>query len=77
MILGSSDIELLTGYVSSSAQVRWLRRHGWRFTVNGLGVPLVALAEFHRHMIGGKSASALQELDFNWDAINGTAKKAG
>jgi hypothetical protein len=77
VILGSSDIELLTGYVRSSAQARWLRRHGWRFTVNALGAPVVALAEFNRHMVGGKSATAPQEPDFNWDAINGTAKKAG
>jgi hypothetical protein len=42
VILGSSDIELLTGYVRSSAQARWLRRHGWRFTVNALGAPVVA-----------------------------------
>lgn len=77
VILGSSDIELLTGYVRSSAQARWLRRHGWRFTVNALGAPVVALAEFNRHMVGGKSANAPQGPDFNWDAINGTAKKAG
>jgi hypothetical protein len=77
VILESSDIEQLTGYVRSSAQARWLRRHGWRFTVNALGAPVVALAEFNRHMVGGKSASAPQEPDFNWNAINGTPKNSG
>ncbi len=74
MILGPSDIEQLTGYVRPSAQGRWLRRHGWRFTVNALGSPVVALAEFNRHMVGGKLATAAQEPDFDWDAINGTPK---
>lgn len=52
MILTPSDLHDLTGYVRPSAQVRWLRRHGWRFTVNALGVPVVALAEFNRHLVG-------------------------
>jgi 6-phosphogluconate dehydrogenase (decarboxylating) len=77
VILESSDVEQLNGYVRSSAQARWLRRHGWRFTVNALGAPVVALAEFNRHLVGGRSATAPQEPDFNWDAINGTSKKAG
>jgi Domain of unknown function (DUF4224) len=76
VILGAADIQQLTGYTRPSAQTRWLRRHGWRFTVNGLGAPVVALAEFQRHMIGGK-ATAMQEPNFDWDAINGTQKKAG
>ena len=76
MILGSSDIKQLTGYARASAQVRWLRHNGWRFTVNALGVPVVALAEFNRHLVGGKSALS-QEPNFDWDVINGTQKKAG
>jgi hypothetical protein len=76
VILCAADIQLLTGYARPSAQTRWLRRHGWRFTVNGLGAPVVALAEFQRHMVGGK-ATATQEPNFDWDAINGTQKKAG
>jgi hypothetical protein len=73
MILPQSDIKTLTGYVRASAQVRWLRRHGWRFTVNALGEPIVALAEFNRHMVGGKVASTQEP---NWEAMNGGAKKA-
>lgn len=68
MILANSDIKALTGYVRASAQARWLRKHGWRFTVNALGMPIVAQAEFNRHMVGGKAAQQ-QEPDF--EGING------
>jgi hypothetical protein len=76
VILAPSEIKALTGYVRASAQVRWLRRHGWRFTVNALGDPVVALAEFNRKLVGG-NAAGIQEPNFDWDAINGTKKKAG
>jgi len=76
MILTPQDLQRLTGYVRASAQVRWLRKNSWRFTVNGLGAPTVALAEFQRHMVGGK-AIGTQEPNFDWDAINGTQTKAG
>jgi uncharacterized protein DUF4224 len=68
VILPQSDIKALTGYVRVSAQIRWLRRHGWRFTVNGLGQPIVAIAEFNRHMVGGK---ATQRQEVNLEGING------
>lgn len=73
MLLSEPDIELLTGYVRPSAQVRWLHKHGWRFTVNALGKPGVAVAEFNRRMVGGKTATQ-QEPD--WSAIGGTAASA-
>lgn len=76
MILSPSHIQRLTGYVRYSAQARWLRRHGWRFTVNALGEPIVFVAEANRHQVGGKAAG-IQEPNFDWDAINGTKKKAG
>lgn len=68
MILPKSELRPLTGYVRASAQARWLRAHGWKFTVNALGEPVVALAEFNRHMVGGK-ASRSQEP--NYEGING------
>lgn len=88
MFLTSQEVQRLTGYVRSSAQIRWLRRNGWRFTVNALGAPVVALAEFNRHMVGGKAPAATQQPNFDWDAINrrcsgrgersyGTQAKAG
>jgi hypothetical protein len=66
MMLAASEIASLTGYVRASAQVRWLRRHGWRFTVDRLGRPVIAAAEFNRHMVGGSAAR--REPD--WGALN-------
>jgi Domain of unknown function (DUF4224) len=63
MFLTAKDIAKLTGYVRSSAQVRWLRRNGWRFTVNALREPVVAIAELHRKLVSG-IAPAKQEPDF-------------
>lgn len=68
MIIAASDLKAVTGYVRASAQVRWLRSHGWRFTVNALGEPIVALAEFNRHMVGGKPA---ENQEPNFEGING------
>jgi hypothetical protein len=70
VFLSSCDMNRLTGYVRPSAQARWLRRNGYRFTVNGLGEPVVAEAEAARKLIGG-SSSVTQEPNFG--AINGTA----
>lgn len=67
-ILPQSDIRGLTGYTRVSAQIRWLRRHGWRFTVNGLGMPIVAQAEFNRRLVGGRAA---QSQEVNLEGING------
>lgn len=68
MILAPSEIQQLTGYVRPSAQVRWLRKHGYKFTVNALGRPVVFLAEANRHMVGGRAA---QSQDVNLEGING------
>jgi hypothetical protein len=66
--LSDADIIALTGYVRASAQVRWLRRHGWRFSVNALGHPVIATAEWSRKMVG---ESAAQQHEPNWNALNG------
>jgi hypothetical protein len=76
MIVPRADIQALTGYTRASAQIRWLRRNGWKVKVNALGEPVVALAEFNRHMVGGAAARD-QQPNFDWDAINGTKKRAG
>lgn len=66
MLLSQSEIQQVTGYVRPSAQADWLRRHGWRHTVNALGEPVVAVAEFNRHLVGGRAPR--QEPDF--EAMN-------
>jgi Domain of unknown function (DUF4224) len=68
VIVPKEDLKALTGYSRASAQIRWLHRHGWKFIVNGLGDPVVALAEFNRQMVGGKVAAAVQ--DVNLEGIN-------
>jgi hypothetical protein len=67
MFLTPSEIHTLTGRQRPSAQVRWLRQHGYRHTVNALGVPVVAVAEANRKLVGG--AKTNQEP--NWEAMNG------
>jgi hypothetical protein len=70
VILAPSQIEAITGYVRHSAQIRFLRRHGWRFTVNALGEPVVAVAEFNRKQVGGTAA---RQQEPNFEALNGKA----
>jgi Domain of unknown function (DUF4224) len=67
VLLAQSEICRITGYMRPSAQARWLRRHGWRHSVNALGEPVVAVAEFNRHLVGG--CAARQEPDY--EALNG------
>ena len=67
MLITPADIHDVTGYTQPSAQMRWLRRHGWKFTVNALGHPRVALAEFNRHMVGGRAI----KQEPNFEALNG------
>jgi hypothetical protein len=72
VILPDSEVERLTGYKRPSDQISWLQRNGWRFTVNALGWPRVAVAEFHRRMVGGRATS--QEP--NWGALDGAQAHA-
>lgn len=67
LFLSESDIERLTGKKRPSAQIRWLRHHGWRFEVNGLAKPIVASAEMMIRMSGGARAKSSEP---NWGALN-------
>ncbi len=69
MFLTSQEVQRLTGYVRSSAQIRWLRRNGWRFTVNGLKEPIVAVAESERKLVSGEGTTRRHEPNF--EALNG------
>jgi uncharacterized protein DUF4224 len=70
MFLTDKEVCALTGYSRQSAQIRWLRAHGWRFTVNALGKPVVAVAEFNRHMVGSGAARSAMHQEPDWAAIN-------
>lgn len=67
MFLTAHEIQQLTGRQRPSAQVRWLRQHGYRHTVNALGNPVIAVAEANRKLVGGMKTA--QEP--NWEAMNG------
>lgn len=69
MFLTPSELQTLTGRLRPSAQVRWLRDHGYRLTVNALGEPVVAIAEANRKLVGGGK----QAQEPNWEAMNGKA----
>jgi hypothetical protein len=69
MFLTPEELQRLTGYIRSSAQIRWLRRNGWRFTVNGLKEPIVAVAESERKLVSGQGMSKQYEPKFG--ALNG------
>jgi hypothetical protein len=69
MFLTPQELQRLTGYIRSSAQIRWLRRNGWRFTVNGLKEPIVAVAESERKLVSGQGMSKQHEPNFG--ALNG------
>jgi len=69
MFLTTQEIQRLTGYVRPSAQMRWLRKNGWRFTVNGLREPIVAVAESERKLVSGDGMTRRHEPNFG--ALNG------
>ena len=68
MFLTVDELRTLTGYQRPSAQARWLRKHGFRFKLNGLGEPVVAVAEVDRTMIGKRAA----RREPNFEALDGT-----
>ena len=66
MFLSAEEIQRLTGKKRPSAQIAWLRAKGYKFTVNGLNQPVVAIAEATRKLVGG---SAAQKQEPNWGAM--------
>ena len=68
MFLNVEEIERLTGKKRPHAQIAWLKEHAYRFTVNGLNQPIVAVAEATRKLVGG---AAVRQQEPNWDAYHG------
>jgi hypothetical protein len=68
MIVPASEIKRITGYSRFSAQMRWLEKNGWKFTVSRLGEPIVSQIEMNRHLVGGKAA---RNQEVNLEGING------
>lgn len=73
MFLSPAEIERLTGKKRPSAQIRWLRDHGYKMDVNGLGEPIVAVAEVTRKLVGGPVVAREQEP--NWGALYDTTPR--
>ena len=69
MFLTPQELQRLTGYARSSAQIHWLRKNGWRFTVNALKEPIVAVAESERKLASGQGMTPHHEPNFG--ALNG------
>jgi hypothetical protein len=65
MFMSVNEVGRLTGKVRNSAQIRWLKLRGYRHEVNGIGQPVVAIAEFLRRNVGGRATKESQEP--NWE----------
>ena len=66
VFLSTAEIIQLTGKKRPSAQIRELRKRGYKIDVNGLGEPIVAIAEATRKLVGG---SAARQQEPKWDAL--------
>jgi len=66
MFLSPEEIVRLTGWKRPAQQIGWLRDHGYKFDVNGLNRPVVAIAEANRKLLGGTKA---RQQEPNWDAM--------
>ncbi len=75
MFLSSAELAKLTGYRRPSAQARWLARNGWKFTMNGLSEPVVAVQEMSRRMVSGAGAAAARK-EPNFGVLDGQIAKA-
>jgi hypothetical protein len=56
VFLSAAELHDLTDRRQPSAQIKWLREHGWRFEVGASGRPKVDVAEKDRHMVGTRAA---------------------
>ena len=69
IFLSESEVHQLTGRLRPKAQCTWLLNHGWKFTVNALGKPIVATAEVEQRLLGNAKLPTGNEP--NWGALNG------
>ena len=64
MFLTADELAELTGYRQPSAQIRWLRAHGWRFVINAQRRPIVDRGFYERRLLGDSSTPGRVEPDF-------------
>lgn len=60
LTLTPDQILEVTGYKRPADQMRWLRDHGWIFTLNAAGRPVVSRAYAERRL-GGEVADGAAE----------------
>ncbi len=68
--LSKPDIQQLTGRIRPSAQLAWLSKHDWKFTIDALGNPVIAINEAESKLVG-KSTSNHSNKEPNWEALHG------
>jgi hypothetical protein len=68
MFLTTGELAELTGYRRPSAQIRWLRAHGWRFIVNAQRRPIIDRGFYERRMLGENSTS--ERVEPNFEALS-------
>jgi hypothetical protein len=70
LILSPDELVQVTGYVQTSAQIRWLRAQNWRFHLDGRGRPVVD-REYYRQQMGVLSAAPGKSAptEPNWENL--------
>lgn len=63
------EIKGITGYIKSSAQIRWLRMNGFTILLRADGKPLLSRAHFELKMGGLSNSSKQQDYQPNLGAI--------
>lgn len=68
--LSEVDLQRLTGRLRPKSQCNWLLKNGWKFTVNALGQPIVAINEAESRLVGGLATKTLK-TEPNWEVLHG------
>ena len=66
IFLSKSDLQQLTGRLRPTAQRNWLLKRGWKFEVDAIGKPVVAVSEAERRLVG-KSIKIFPNKEPNWE----------
>ena len=67
--LTAKELEQITGKVKASAQIRWLRRHGFTVKARADGRPVVSRSHFEAVMGGNDYQTKAQEYEPDFSAF--------
>lgn len=65
-LLTPKQLYELTECARKGDQIEWLRRRRWVFEIGETGRPKVDIAEYERHMIGGKKQPQKKGPNTSW-----------